>query len=289
MLDREFGDAGRMPDFREIAADDQFLTEISNNNSDASGAGAFGTDAHLAELFTDARGQLNDLNIDHSTIDDIMAQLDAEEGVSATEPPRLKQTAEPSDDTVVMGPASWWKPSRISSAVLGAAASMAIFAGGFGAIQAAEPDSALWGVRVALFGEKTASVELASMLDEIDAASSSGDTQRAEELLSQAEDLMNQVGDAERSLLEERLRESTENVAEGTIATETIIQERTVENPGQPVTVIITETVVERETATYVQTETVTKPASENSSSSLESETPKPSTEADSGSAEPRP
>ncbi|MEJ5919131.1 hypothetical protein [Corynebacterium sp. H78] len=289
MLDREFGDAGRMPDFREIAADDQFLTEISSNNSDASGAGAFGTDAHLAELLTDARGQLNDLNIDHSTIDDIMAQLDAEEGVATTEPPHLEQTAEPSDGTVVMGPASWWKPSRISSAVLGAAASMAIFAGGFGAIQAAEPDSALWGVRVALFGEKTASVELASMLDEIDAASSSGDTQRAEELLSQAEDLMNQVGDAERSLLEERLRESTENVAEGTIATETIIQERTVENPGQPVTVIITETVVERETATYVQTETVTKPASENSSSSLESETPKPSTEADSGSAEPRP
>ena len=149
--------------------------------------------------------------------------------------------------------------------MLGAAASFLLVAGGIGAIQNAGPGGVLWPVKQNLFGAHTAEVELASTLEEADAASDAGDIERAEELLARAQELMEQVNEADRAALAERMRQSEARVRTVTATatpttvtnnrTETRVETRT----RTPETVTRTpDTVTQTETATETVTETAT-------------------------------
>ena len=174
--------------------------------------------------------------------------------------------------TVVDGPASWWKPSRISSAIIGAAASLALVAGGLSAVHSAGPGSALWPARVSLFGDQSVEMELASTLEEADAASESGDVERARELLAHAERLMAEVDESDREAMESQMRESEQKVRTVTRTPATVTNERT--TTRMQTETRDPETVTQTEVVTEVRTETVTRTVGPSAPSSTPSSEP---------------
>lgn len=270
----------RTPAPQELAADDRFLDALASGRRDVCGAGVYGTDSYLASLIADARAaadaELPPLPvIDPSVAVPARDVVDVEVVEAEGEVEAELGGAEPDDPgtsggsgAVVAGPAAWWKPSRVGSALIGAAASLALVAGGLSAVHSAAPGSALWPARVSMFGDRSVEMELASTLEEADAAGKAGDVDRARELLERAEQLLAEVGEADRPALESQMRETVERVRTVTRAPETVTNERTTTHretrtlePG-----VVTHTEVRTETVT----ETVTSTPETSSSASEE-------------------
>ena len=79
------------------------------------------------------------------------------------------------------------------SGFVGAAAATVLVAGSGAALYHATPGSPLWGPASAVFGDRTAAVELASTLDELEAANQEGDSENFSALLRQARALVNSL------------------------------------------------------------------------------------------------
>lgn len=259
-----------MPTPQELAADDRFLDALASGRRDVCGAGVYGTDSYLASLISDARvaaeAELPPLpDIDPAVAvprrDVVDVEVVAEEEADA-EPdgghPVSGASGESGGGAVVAGPSAWWKPSRVGSALIGAAASLALVAGGLSAVHSATPGSALWPARVSMFGDRSVEMELASTLEEADAASRAGDAERAGELLKRAEQLLAEVKESDRPALESQMRDTVERVRTVTRAPETVTNERTTTKretetvePG-----VVTQTEVRTETVTQTVTRT---------------------------------
>lgn len=318
---------GRFPSVAELIADDWFLGHLGSGNANASGAGPYGTDAHIAGLFVAAREEVRaDVPpIDVEAVLDRVGESDADRRtdvvdvealpaddaepvgaatvngvdevdgpVSATGVNGAAGSAGESDNAdsdtaggesvagapvgrplvgkrhrgpVTPGPRRWWYPSRTSSALIGAAASFLVVVGGLGAVHSAGPESALWPVKQSLFGTGTAEVELASMLEEADAASAAGDVERAQQLLERAQQLLDQVEAIDREALQQRMRESEQRVRtitetpDATTVTEgrTETRVRTETHVPEPVT-RTPDPVTRTETVTETVTRTTTLP-----------------------------
>lgn len=267
-----------MPTQQELAADDRFLDSLAAGRRDVCGAGVYGTDSYLASLIADARiavdAELPPLpDIDpavavpaRDVVDvEVVATEDDVEADAAVEDDAAGDGSGTADDgagAVVAGPAAWWRPSRIGSALIGAAASLVLVAGGLSAVHSATPGSSLWPARVSLFGDRSVELELASTLDEADAAGKAGDAERARELLEHAERLLAEVEENDRPALESQMRETVERVRTVTRAPETVTNERTTTHretrtlePG-----VVTHTEVRTETVTETVTSTVGPP-----------------------------
>lgn len=85
------------------------------------------------------------------------------------------------------------KVSPWLSGFVGAAAATVLVVGSGAALYNATPGSPLWGPASAVFGDRTAVVELASTLDELEAANQEGDAENFSALLRQARALVNSL------------------------------------------------------------------------------------------------
>lgn len=119
------------------------------------------------------------------------------------EPPQIDATAESAEDATVVplrrkrfgrrragAKDERRQPSPWVAGLVGAAAATAVVTGSGAALYNATPGSALWGPATAVFGDRTAAVELASTLDELEAANDSGDRDAANALFEQARKLL---------------------------------------------------------------------------------------------------
>lgn len=79
--------------------------------------------------------------------------------------------------------------------LVGAAAATVVVAGSGAALYNATPDSPLWGASTAVFGDRTAVVELAGTLDDMQVAADNGDIEGTRELLEQARSLVDALKD----------------------------------------------------------------------------------------------
>lgn len=248
-------DTGIMPTVQAVDIDDAFLTALSKGSSSATGSGAYGTDAVLAEGLFSLSVELSE---DLPPVPELPANFGA---ATVTELPTVENrdepedTAKPSRKAKVISLRDRFTPGRIGSAAMGAVAASVMLFGGVGLIQAAEPDSALWPVRKAMMGEQTVDVQLASALASADDAANDGDMERANELLAMAERLLLQVHDEERGRFEEQVRSSAERIHEVKV-TRTVRDTTTsvVTSTDRPSTVTLTET----QTQTQTQTKTTT-------------------------------
>lgn len=278
----------RMPTPQVLAADDRFLDDLAAGLRDVSGAGVYGTDSYLASLIADARDAADselpplpaidpgvavahrdvvdvevvpaDADADAVVVVDAAADADSDSGDA------VPGGAANGGVAVVRGPSSWWKPSRMGSALIGAAASLALVAGGLSAVHSAAPGSALWPARVSMFGDRSVEMELASTLEEADAAGRAGDSERARELLERAERLLAEVKESDRPALESQMRETVERVRTVTRTPETVTNERTTTHretrtvePG-----VVTQTEIRTETVTETVTQSVAPSTSAN-------------------------
>lgn len=278
----------RMPTPQELAADDRFLDDLAAGRRDVSGAGVYGTDSYLESLIADARDAADselpplpaidpgvavahrdvvdvevvpaDADADAVVVVDAAADADSDSGDA------VPGGAANGGVAVVRGPSSWWKPSRMGSALIGAAASLALVAGGLSAVHSAAPGSALWPARVSMFGDRSVEMELTSTLEEADAAGRAGDSERARELLERAERLLAEIKESDRPALESQMRETVERVRTVTRTPETVTNERTTTHretrtvePG-----VVTQTEIRTETVTETVTQSVAPSTSAN-------------------------
>lgn len=250
---------GRMPNVEAVNVDDAFLTAVSEGSSDSIGAGAYGTDAVLAEGLVSLSDELNadmppvpalpaDFGVDHTDSDD-------------DESGEVSDGGDDDGGNVVSLDSRRRKPGRLASAAMGGVAASVLLFGGAGLVQAAEPDSALWPVRQAMMGEQTVDVQLASALASADEAADDGDIERAEEMLAMAEGLLQQVRDEDRGRFEEQVRSSAEKIREVEVEVTTTVENTTtstVTSTDQAPTVTHEVTVTEKSTSTATATGTTT-------------------------------
>lgn len=79
------------------------------------------------------------------------------------------------------------------SGLIGAAAATVVVAGSGAALYNATPSSPMWGLATSVFGDRTAAVELASTLEELEVASQEGDQDSIAALLHQARALVDSM------------------------------------------------------------------------------------------------
>lgn len=79
------------------------------------------------------------------------------------------------------------------SGLIGAAAATVVVAGSGAVLYNATPSSPLWGVASSVFGDRTAAVELASTLEQLEVASQEGDADYFAALLHQARELVDSM------------------------------------------------------------------------------------------------
>lgn len=91
-------------------------------------------------------------------------------------------------------------PGPLLSGLIGAAAATALVVGSGAALYNATPGSPLWGASTTVFGERTAVLELAGTLDDLEVANERGDTSAARDLLNQARSLINVMGTPAKDL-----------------------------------------------------------------------------------------
>ena len=162
-------------EFAAVADVDAWLDAI------AAGEDPSGGEDELAALFLDLKGEVDR---------------------PASEPLLIDATSTPSDETGAAGSvipfhSASRKPRRSRrgvspwvSGLVGAAAATAVVTGSGAALYNATPGSPLWGPATAVFGDRTAAVELAATLDELEAANDSGDKDAASALFEQARALL---------------------------------------------------------------------------------------------------
>lgn len=79
--------------------------------------------------------------------------------------------------------------------LVGAAAATVVVAGSGAALYSATPGSPLWNVSTAVFGDRTAVVELAGTLEDMQVAADNGDIESTRELLGQARSIVSGIKD----------------------------------------------------------------------------------------------
>lgn len=154
---------------RQLSADDDFLTALSRGEDPSGGVD------ELADLFLQLRSEVETQMPAAPGLD---AELEPQPGgltKSAVTPPHGAPSAHRH------------RTSPWTAGLIGAAAATVIVAGTGAALYSATPGSPLWGPASAVFGDRAAVVELASTLDELEAANNSGNVGAARELLAQAQ------------------------------------------------------------------------------------------------------
>jgi len=221
--------------------DDAFLTELSLGNDPSDGAD------ELAALFLELR-------------EDVERQMPAAPKVEGAD-------LEPEVISLSSARKRRRRNRPLMSGLIGAAAATVLIAGSGAAIYNAGPGSPLYGMNQSLFSSSDdAFVELASTLEEMDAAAASGDLAGTRALLEEARNLAARAqGDrrAAESEASEASRASRANKANTTTVTETVRapetspKSQTPEPSATTETETTTTTVVERYTDTVVETTTV--------------------------------
>ncbi|MBV7294728.1 hypothetical protein KRX51_02185 [Corynebacterium sp. TAE3-ERU12] len=243
-----------IPSVEELAADDAFLTAISEGDV-AAGAGAYGTDSALAEMMI---GLCDEVDADMPPTPHLPADFGRATGPAGS----AEKTAEqPKRDDNVVPLRQRMMPGRLSSAGIGAAAAAVVLVGGLGLINNAEPGSALWPLREQLQGDQSLSVQLASTIDEADAAADSGDKEKAERLLDHARVLLQQVRAEDRAMMEERMERAQQKVRT-IVVTTTVVRDGSTTVVTEPAKPARTETVTE--TVTETTTEAAAVPTAPN-------------------------
>lgn len=256
-------DTGIMPTVQAVDIDDAFLTALSEGSASATGSGAYGTDAFLAEGL---RSLSSELSEDMPPVPELPADFGADNVTalpSVENRDEPEETAQPQRKAKVISLRDRFTPGRLGSAAMGAVAASVMLFGGVGLIQAAEPDSALWPVRKAMMGEQTVDVQLASALASADDAANDGDMDRANELLAMAERLLLQVHAEDRGRFEEQVRSSAERIREVEVEVTRTVRDTTtsvITSTDRPSTVTREVTLTETQTQTQTQTTTVTPP-----------------------------
>ncbi|OFP36212.1 hypothetical protein [Corynebacterium sp. HMSC071B10] len=128
------------------------------------------------------------------------------------------------------------QPSPWVAGLVGAAAATAVVTGSGAALYNATPGSPLWGPATAVFGDRTAAVELASTLDELQAANDSGDRDAASALFDQARKLLASMEPRANQSREGRDAEAPEPIVRTKVSTVTV-------TPPPPEPQVVTETV----------------------------------------------
>ena len=252
-----------MPTIQAVDIDDAFLTALSNGSASATGSGAYGTDAFLADGLLSLSSELSE---DMPPVPELPADFGAD---NVTALPSVESRDQPEDEPAkpqrkakVISLRDRFTPGRLGSAALGAVAASVMLFGGVGLIQAAEPDSALWPVRKAMMGEQTVDVQLASALASADDAANDGDVDRANELLAMAERLLLQVHAEDRGRFEEQVRSSAERIREVEVEVTRTVRDTTtsvVTSTDRAPTVTREVTVTETQTQTQTNTQTQTQ------------------------------
>lgn len=209
-----------------LIEDDEFLTQLSQGKDPSAGADP------LAAAFLEL-------------LDDVNAPMPAAPVIDGAE-------LEPA---VISLDAVRRRRSRpLMHGLIGAAAATVLLAGSGAAIYNAGPTSPLGGLNSALFGGSSDTVELASTLDQLDAATAKGDMEAARKLLEEAKKLV----DGEKD---------TKSAVPATV-TATVTATPLADTPqgGEPVTVTVTPdvpatTVVSQQTVTATAVVTVTEHA----------------------------
>ncbi len=214
--------------------DDAFLTELSLGNDPSDDAD------ELAALFLELR-------------EDVERPMPAAPVIEGAE-------LEPEVISLADARKRRRKGRPILNGLIGAAAATVLIAGSGAAIYNAGPGSPLYGVNQNLFNSSDAAfVELASTLEEMDAAAASGDMAGTRALLEEARDLAAQArGDrrAAESEASEASRANRDTQTRTTTVTETV--EQPAPEPSEtPAPETTTTTVVEQYTETVVETTTV--------------------------------
>lgn len=209
-----------------LIEDDEFLTQLSQGKDPSAGADP------LAAAFLEL-------------LDDVNAPMPAAPVIEGAE-------LEPA---VISLDAVRRRRSRpIMHGLIGAAAATVLLAGSGAAIYNAGPTSPLGGLNSALFGGSSDTVELASTLDQLDAATAKGDMEAARKLLEEAKKLVDGEKDAKSA------------VPATVTATVTATQLADAPQSGEPATVTVTPdvpatTVVSQQTVTATAVVTVTEHA----------------------------
>jgi hypothetical protein len=221
--------------------DDAFLTELSLGNDPSDGAD------ELAALFLELR-------------EDVERPMPAAPVVEGAE-------LEPEIISLSSARKRRRKGRPLMNGLIGAAAATVLIAGSGAAIYNAGPGSLLYGMNQSLFSSSDdAFVELASTLDEMDAAAASGDLAGTRALLEEARNLASRAqGDrqAAESEANKASRANRDSAARTTTVTETVEgpapspETKTLEPSESPERETVTTTVVEQYTDTVVETTTV--------------------------------
>lgn len=156
-----------------LADDDAFLTALSRGEDPSGGSD------ELAALLLQLR-------------EEVTAQMPPAPEIDAPE-----SGAAPEDGSSVVDRGEKRRRRGTSpwlAGLIGAAAATVVVAGTGSALYNATPGSPLWGPATAVFGDRAAVVELAGTLEELEAASASGDDAAARSLLEQAQALMGIIG-----------------------------------------------------------------------------------------------
>lgn len=174
-------------EFAAVADVDAWLDAI------AAGEDPSGGEDELAALFLDLKGE-----VDRPASEPLL--IDATS--TPSDNPDASDAPDASDETGTAGSvipfrSASRKPRRSRrgvspwvSGLVGAAAATAVVTGSGAALYNATPGSPLWGPATAVFGDRTAAVELAATLDELEAANDSGDKDAASALFEQARALL---------------------------------------------------------------------------------------------------
>ncbi|WP_342319067.1 hypothetical protein [Corynebacterium mayonis] len=155
------------PYLQPVVDDDAFLTALSRGEDPSGG------EDELASLLLRLR---EDVERPLPQPPEVAGVVGAGSGVASLDEARLRRRVSP------------W-----TSGVIGAAAATVAVVGTGAALYGATPGSPLWGVSTAVFGERETVVELASTLDNLEAANASGDEDTARQLLEQARVLVDSM------------------------------------------------------------------------------------------------
>jgi len=219
--------------------DDAFLTELSLGNDPSDGAD------ELAALFLELR-------------EDVERPMPAAPKVEDAD-------LEPEIISLASARKRRRRNRPFMSGLIGAAAATVLIAGSGAAIYNAGPGSPLYGMNQSLFSSSDdAFVELASTLEEMDAAAASGDLAGTRALLEEARDLAARAhGDRRAAESEANKASRANNKDNTTTVTETVRvtaeapKSKAPSSSSKPATETTTTTVVEHQTHTVVETTTV--------------------------------
>ncbi|MEJ5997531.1 hypothetical protein [Corynebacterium sp. H130] len=263
MTDRREGKGG-FEQFDELFATDAFLDDLSRGVDPSNGADP------LAELMLSLHHEVNAPIPAPPSVDELLPEVAS-----------LDERRERRRRGI----------SPFMSGLVGAAAATLLIAGTGGAVYNANPESPLWGAKVAMFGEHAAVVDLASALDEVDKRHAQGDVEGAMQVLERARVLADAVNAKDRESTQRAIEELearivevpttvTQSVSTTATSVETSVATTTSREPAEPQTPIIL-TEVETVTVTVVKPTTVVAVPSQTAAPTSSAVTETPSQSAD--------